>query len=99
MDTSYPELEAVSKTKPLAVLEFGVMERNNQKAQWIKDTLESVESGKYPRIKAISYWNEAWENSDGNISNLKLNSSDEAFETYKKLIKSSFFVDKANFGS
>ena len=99
MDTSYPELEAVSKTKPLAVLEFGVMERNNQKAQWIKDALESVESGKYPRIKAISYWNEAWENSDGSISNLKLNSSDEALETYKKLIKSSFFVDKANFGS
>lgn len=98
MDKSYPELESVSKTKPLAVLEFGVMERNDgQKAVWIHDALQSIENGRYPRIKAISYWHESWVNSDESISNLRLDSSKEALETYKKDIESPFFVSKANF--
>lgn len=73
MDSTYPKLEAVSPNKPLAVLEYGIIERKGKKAQWIHDALRSIESGKYPRIKAMNYWNEAWENADGSISNLKLN--------------------------
>lgn len=98
MDTTYPKLEAVSKTKPLAVMEYGVIERNGKKAEWIRDALESIKSGKYPRIKAICYWHESWINDDGSTSNLKLNSSIESLETYKKLINDPYFVENANFG-
>lgn len=99
MDNSYPELEALSPSKPLALLEFGAMEKDNKKVEWIKDALQSIEGGRYPRIRAISYWNEAWVNGDGSTSDLTLNSSQEVLDIYKSMIKSDFFVDKTNFGS
>ncbi|MGB9980054.1 glycoside hydrolase family 26 protein [Methanobacterium sp.] len=99
MDTSYPQLEGLSPSKPLAVLEFGVMDKDSKKAEWLKEAFQSIESDKYPRIKAISYWNEAWENDDGSTSDLTLNSSQDVLNTYKSVIKSNYFVDKAVFSS
>ncbi len=62
LDGAYPELSSISLKKPLAVFEFGVLEDPSQgnKTAWIQDALQSIESGKYTRIKAISYWNEKW---------------------------------------
>ncbi|PKL67776.1 MAG: hypothetical protein CVV28_03340 [Methanobacteriales archaeon HGW-Methanobacteriales-1] len=97
MGSSYPQLTKISSKKPLAVLEFGVTERGTKKAKWISDALASIKKGKYPRIKAISYWHENWENSDGSMSRLRLDSSKSALSTYKNSIKSSFFVKKAQF--
>jgi len=64
----------------------------NRKAEWIEDALTSVREGKYPRIVAISYWHEDWENSDGSISDLRLDSSPEALEAYKEGVGDDFFV-------
>ena len=97
MGSSYPQLAKISSKKPLAVLEFGVTERGTRKAKWISDALNSIKKGKYPRIKAMSYWHENWENSDGSMSRLRLDSSKSALNTYKNSIKSSFFVKKAQF--
>jgi len=99
LDDGYPELCAISPNKPLALLEFGVCEdpESGDKAAWIRDALRSVRDGRYPRIRAVSYWHERWENDDGSISNLRIDSSPEALEAYRKGISSAFFVTTPRF--
>ena len=106
LDAAYPELAAISSKKPLAVFEFGVLEDPPQgnKSAWIQDALQAIENGKYPRIKAISYWNEKWNDCtiicipdlNGGID-LKLNSSSASIDTYRKLISSPFFLTDAQY--
>jgi beta-mannanase len=96
MNDAYPQLESISKTKPLAVLEFGVNE-GKDKPQWIKEALESIKNGKYPRIKAVSYWNENWEEDDGTTAKLRIDSSKESLEMYRQEISDPFFIDKPIF--
>lgn len=106
MDQAYPVVANLgNKTKPIAVFEWAVLEdpTMGNKSQWIHDALTSIESGKYPRIKAISYWNEAWDDCPTNchngeqhkIINLRVNSDSQALAVYKKMIASPFFVSKA----
>jgi len=99
LDRSYLEFSAISTEKPLAILEFGVVgdSATGDKAGWIRDALESIKNGRYPRIKAISYWHETWENDDGTLSNLRVDSSPEALEAYREEIADSFFVTNAYF--
>jgi hypothetical protein len=96
LDTVYQELAAISKTKPLAVFEFGTLEDPQQgnKTQWIKDALHSIESGRYARIKAISYWDEKFTDDKLGTIDLRLNSSPQTAEVYREIISSSFFVSK-----
>jgi hypothetical protein len=86
----YPELTDISKEKPLAILEFGVTEDhpNGNKGLWIKDALETILSGEYPRIKAISYWHESWDSVD-----LRIDSSEESIAFYRNGISSQYFID------
>lgn len=99
LDGSYLEFSAISTEKPLAILEFGVVDGSatGDKAAWIRDALESIKNGRYPRIKAISYWHETWENDDGTLSNLRVDSSPESLEVYREEIADSFFVTNAYF--
>lgn len=101
MDHAYPQLAKISKNKPLAVLEFGVTEyphNKYKKAIWINSALQSIKNGRYPRIKAISYWHENWENSDGTRSLLRLDSIVYSLNAYKKNISSPYFITRAVFG-
>lgn len=64
MDQAYPVMANLgNKTKPISIFEWATIEDPaiNDKSQWIHDALTLIESGNYPRIKAISYWNEAWD--------------------------------------
>ena len=63
----------------------------NKKAQWIEKAFESLESNKYPRLKAISWWHENFDN-----SLLKVNSSVESLTAYKNGVSSPTFVTTAN---
>jgi hypothetical protein len=106
LDNSYPQLASLSSKKPLAAFEFGVLEdpTKGNKSAWIQDALQSIESGRYPRIKAISYWDEKWNDCtviclpgiNGDID-LRLNSSAASIETYRHLISSSFFLSNAQY--
>jgi hypothetical protein len=100
LDDAYAEFTAISPNKPLAVNEFGVCEAPalGNKADWISNALQTVKSGNYPRIKAISYWNEVWQNSDESISDLRINSSAAALNAYKTNIADTFFVSTPVFG-
>jgi hypothetical protein len=99
MDRCYEELCAVSGNKPLAVFEFGVIENpeKENKAAWIKDALQSLIDGRYPDIKAISYWNSKWQNENGSISDMRLDSSPESIGAYRELIGNDFFKAKLIF--
>jgi Glycosyl hydrolase family 26 len=106
LNETYPMLTALSDKKPIAVFEFGVLEDplKGNKTEWVKDALKTIESGKYPRLKAISYWDERWTDCiilcipglNGYID-LRLNSSQQTIDAYKKIIASPFFVSQPTF--
>ena len=84
MQRVYPTLAALSPIKPIAVLEFGVSEGTEpkEKASWIKSAFASVISGRYPRVKAVSWWNKIYR-PDGSRSSLEIESSRESLEAYR----------------
>jgi hypothetical protein len=92
-EEAYKNLSSISKNKPLAVFEFGVVE-HEKKPEWIKAFFELIKSEKYSRIKGISYWHSRWENEDGSYSNMRLDSSPEALKVYQDAISDKFFMTK-----
>jgi len=61
-------------------------QKENIKAKWINNAFDAIESGDYPKIKSISWWNENWEGTQ-----LRLDSSVEATETYKNRIDNDLY--------
>lgn len=100
MSKAYSSLKKISTKKPMAVFEFGVTEdpAKGNKAEWIVSALSSFISKRYPLIKAISYFQTEFKNTDGTISDLKINSSESSLSAYKNLIQSIVFLDKAKMG-
>jgi len=66
----------------------------NKKAQWIENAFTTLESNRYPKIKAISWWHENFDNSF-----LKVNSSSESLTAYKNGVSSSTFITTPNISS
>jgi len=69
-------------------------EKTNKKAQWIENAFISLESNNFPKVKAISWWNEDFDN-----SYLTVNSSDESLQAYKKGVSSATFITTPNFSN
>ena len=63
----------------------------NKKAKWIENAFVTLESDDFPKIKAISWWHENFDN-----SLLKVNSSSESLSAYKNGVSSSTFITTAN---
>jgi hypothetical protein len=97
--SAYWQMEKISKTKPLAISEFGVVEDPNSgnKAVWIKEAFETILSGMYPRIKAISYWHSSFDDHKGVISNMRVDSSPEVLKVYKDYISMDKFKVRPEF--
>lgn len=83
MDDVYPAVAAISSNKPIAVLEFGIIEHEG-KPDWLRGALKDLSSGRYPRVKAMSYWHSNWENDDGSRSRMRLDSSKRALAAYRE---------------
>lgn len=64
----------------------------SRKADWITDALSSVREGRYPRIKALNYWHEDWENTAFSHTDLRLDSSEEALAAYQDGIADDLFL-------
>ena len=67
-------------------------ENGNSKATWIEDAFASIQSGKYPRIKAIAWWHEDFSNTF-----LRIDSSPESLKAYKNEVRSSNFITAPTF--
>ena len=99
LDECYNELCGISKTKPIGLIEFGVIEDPvmGNKAKWIQDALQALRNNKYPRIKAISYWHSVWKDGKGNSINMRLDSSPGSINTYRRIINDDYFKQKPIF--
>ena len=47
---------------------------------------------RYPRIKAALYWHERWQNADQSYSNLRVNSSVESLDAYRKAVANPYWL-------
>lgn len=94
LDEVYEDLAAITRTKPLAILEWGIIEDpyvRYKKADWIVDALASLKDNRYPRIKGIGYWHESsWVPDRSN--NMRIDSSYAARDAYRTEIADDFFV-------
>jgi hypothetical protein len=66
-----------------------------KKANWLHDAFEALNSGRYPRILGISYWNENW--GDFIIkTELRIDSSPEALNAYRNGIAKGSYTATPN---
>ncbi len=99
LDGTYNELVAISPLKPVAVVEFGVIEKPGDptaKATWIKEALESLKTGWFPHVKAISYWHERSVGMSPAFS-LRIDTSAAALGAYRAGVAGDFFATEAKF--
>ncbi len=84
LDKILQEIASFAPSKPVAILEFGVIE-DKRKPEWIREAFEAIRN--HPKVKAISWWNERWVNDDGSASDLRINSSPQALQEYRLQVK------------
>lgn len=97
-DWPYTELTQLDPSKPIMLCEWGVGELPHlgSKADWIRDGFRIMKDPKYSRLKAIVFWHERWQNSEGDdagkYSNLRVNSSPESLAAYREGVADPFFL-------
>ena len=108
IDWPYKELTLLDPTKPIMLCEWGVGEfpKVGDKGAWIRDGFRLMaDEKKFPRLKAAVFWHERWQTSAdevdestkenaGTFSDLRVNSSPGALESYRKGVASPFFLDE-----
>jgi hypothetical protein len=91
------QVDEATTTKPILISEYGVIEKPSSpglKAKWIKDALTSIESGQFPRVRGVTYWNSAGWLENGAASFL-INTSLSSLQAYQTAIASPFWLEKA----
>ncbi len=102
-DWPYSELSQLDPTKPIMLCEWGVGELPHlgNKADWFRDGFRTMKDPKYARTKAIVYWHERWQNSEGEnnkmYSNLRVNSTPESLEAYRRGVSDPFYIGAPRF--
>jgi hypothetical protein len=92
-EAGYRELAAAAPGKPIALLEFGaVEERGRDKAAWIAAALGDVASGRYSRLKAVSYWNSTFANEGRGPSLMRIDTSPAVTAAYRAGVAGPGFV-------
>jgi beta-mannanase len=94
MRWAYEDLCLISPKKPIMFAEWGVGEYpdSGDKAQWIREAFQLMKT-RFPRLKAAVFWSERWENDDGTYSDLRVTSSPEALQAYRKGVADPFWLD------
>jgi hypothetical protein len=94
-------LEELDTRKPIALLEFGVTDHHpdGNKSAWIEDAMRTVLNNPYVTFNAVAPWHENWVNEDESNSTLRLDSSPEAEETFKRWIARDEFQSTLIFGT
>jgi hypothetical protein len=98
-DSTYPgayaDLTSIS-SRPLAINEMGFdrMPSEEAKARWVADAAAVIESGRYPRIKAINWWGD----NQGEEFDAWPASSPTFAAAYRASFAQPFFDPKPQFG-
>ena len=70
---------------------YGNDHAKHTKAKWIGEALSSLANGRYPKVKAVAWWNENFDE-----TRLRIDSSKKSLSAYQKGIASSIFTSKAH---
>jgi len=64
MDQSYQEIAALNTGKPIIIAETGteITNENMDAVVWTKDALMELNSGRWPGVVGMVWWNSAWPN-------------------------------------
>lgn len=94
----YKDICEISASKPIAIFEFGVTETKNnwEKSGWVRDAFASIIHGNFPRVKMISWWHSDFQNSDGSMTYMRIDSSPEALNEYQYGIRNEIFKAPIN---
>jgi len=67
MDEVYPRLVALAPNKPIFLTEFGCASNHARMPadKWAAAALDALFANKYPKVAGFSWWNERWENDNG----------------------------------
>lgn len=98
MAAPYQELCRLDPGKPIVVAEWAVGEfpRSGSKAAWLMEAFEAMKVD-YPRVKAAVYWHERWQNPDKSYTNLRVNSSPESLEAYRRGVADPHWVGEIQY--
>ena len=103
MDRVYGDLtDHLGTDRPLAVLEYGAAEdfgHPARKANWIQAAIHGVAVGRWPAIRGLSYWHEAWHNGNGSLSDLHIDSTTRSQRAYRQGVAGPPFASSPEFGS
>ncbi len=91
--------KGINSAKPIALLEFGVTDFHpgGDKSVWLQDAFKTILENPYVKFSAISPWHENWENEDGTMSMLRLDSSGNVERTFRDLIGNERFVSRLSY--
>jgi hypothetical protein len=94
LDRALASIRTATTRRPFAVLEWGVVEApaRGDKARWIEDGFAALASGRYPAVRAVSWWNERWQRDDGRWNDLRIDSSQSALAAYRRGIAARRYV-------
>ncbi|HWB61807.1 MAG TPA: glycosyl hydrolase, partial [Chthoniobacteraceae bacterium] len=89
----YAEICKLDPSKPVMIAEWrcGEFPKSGSKADFIAEAFSTMKN--YPRLKAAIYWDETWQNEDDSKSDLRVDSSPEALDAYKKGVADPFWID------
>ena len=81
--------------RPIAIAEMGVVDSDaGEKAAWIKAAYATLRSGRYPRIRAATWWN-----MDTDGIDTRIDSSPESLEAFRAGVAGTFFSGGLRFSA
>ena len=80
----------------IADLRCGEFPKSGSKPQFVTEAFETMKKD-YPRLKAVIFWSEEWQNEDDTVSDLRVDSSPESLDAYHKGVADPFWIDKAQY--
>jgi beta-mannanase len=108
LDWPITEITTLDPTKPVMLAEWGIGEfpQFGSKPGFIKEAFKVMQQ--FPALKAAVFWNERWQNEpsvnpdgtyqDGGYSNLRVNSSPESLEVYRKAVGKPYWLGRPVIG-
>ncbi len=94
----YQDLAALDPAKPMMLAEWGIGEfpKAGNKGDWIRNAFQEIQT-KCPRVKAIVFWHERWQNSDESYSNLRVHSSPASLNGYRSSVACPYWLSRPQY--
>lgn len=94
----YADACRLDPRKPVMIadLRCGEFPKSGSKPGFVTEAFDTMKKD-YPRLKAVIIWNEQWQNEDDTVSDLRVDSSPESLDAYRKGLADPFWVEKPGY--